>query len=76
MHNTEETFNRTRACGVMGSTSALLACHQMLECEFESRFELEFLGFSMWHFLKLIVRGVSPGTPVSTPPSLINGFSQ
>ena len=29
----------------------------MLECRFESRLGLEFSGFSMWHFLKLVVRG-------------------
>ena len=29
----------------------------MLECGFESRLGFEFSGFSMWHFLKLIVRG-------------------
>ena len=29
----------------------------MLECGLVSRLGLEFLGFSMWHFLKLIVKG-------------------
>ena len=28
----------------------------MVECRFESRLGLEFSGFSMWHFLKLVVR--------------------
>ena len=49
----------------------------MLECGFESWLGLEFFfGLSMWHFLKLVVRGFSPGTPVSSLPSLVNGFSQ
>ena len=42
--------------GVMVSASAFLACPPMLECGFESRLGLEFSGFSMWHFLKLVVR--------------------
>ena len=29
----------------------------VLECRFESQLGLEFSGFSMWHFLKVIVRG-------------------
>ena len=29
----------------------------MLECGFESRLGLEFVGFNMWYFLKLLVRG-------------------
>ena len=29
----------------------------MLECGFESQLGLEFSGFSMWHFLKLFIRG-------------------
>ena len=29
----------------------------MLECGFESRMGLEFSGFSVWHLLKLVVRG-------------------
>ena len=29
----------------------------MLECGFESRLGLEFSGFSMWQFLRLVVRG-------------------
>ena len=29
----------------------------MLECRFESQLGLEFCGFSMWHFLKLVIRG-------------------
>ena len=29
----------------------------MLECGFESHLGLEFSGFSMWHFLKLVVSG-------------------
>ena len=29
----------------------------MLEGRFESRLGLEFSGFVMWHFLKLVVRG-------------------
>ena len=41
--------------GVMVSKSAFLACHQMLECGFESRLGLEFSGFSMWHSLKHVV---------------------
>ena len=45
----------------------------MLLCVFESRLGLQSLGFSMWHFLKLVARGVSPGTPVSSPPLLVNG---
>ena len=36
-------------CGVMVSMSVFLA--------FESRLGLEFSGFSMWHFVKLVVRG-------------------
>ena len=28
-----------------------------LQCGFESRLGLELSGFSMWHFLKLVVRG-------------------
>ena len=39
--------------GVMVSTSAFLVCHG----GFESRLGLEFSDFSMWHFLKLVVRG-------------------
>ena len=37
-------------CSVIFSTSAFLACG------FKSQLRLEFSGFSMWHFLKLIVR--------------------
>ena len=45
----------------------------MLECRFKSRLGLESPGFSMWHFLKLVVRGFlqvlqfrfSMGAPVS-----------
>ena len=44
------------ACGVMVSTSAFLACHQCY-CAGSSRLRLESSGFSMWHFLKLVVRG-------------------
>ena len=43
--------------GVMVSTSAFLACHQWLECGFKSPLGLEFSGFSMWHFLNLVVGG-------------------
>ena len=63
----------------MVSTSASLA---LLESGFESRLGLGFSGFSMWHFLKLVVGGRggggggSPGTPVSSPPSSVSGFSQ
>ena len=43
--------------GEMLSTPVLLAstCHQCIR--FESQLGLEFSGFSMWHFLKLVVRG-------------------
>ena len=37
--------------GVTVSTSGFLACG------FESRSGFEFSGLSMWHFLKLVVRG-------------------
>ena len=49
----------TTTRGVMVRTSAFIACHQ---CGFESRLELEFSGFSgfsMLHFLTLVVRGFS-----------------
>ena len=29
----------------------------VLECRFESRLGLVFSSFSMWHFLKLVIRG-------------------
>ena len=45
----------------------------MLGCGFESHLGLEFLGLSMRHFLKLVV--FSPGTPVSSPPSVSVCFS-
>ena len=45
----------------------------MLECMFESRLGLESSGFSMWHFLKLVARIFFQGTPVSSPPSSVNG---
>ena len=49
----------------------------MLECGFESRLGLKFSGFSMRHFLKHVVRVFFfSGTPVSPPPSSVNGFSQ
>ena len=56
-------------CGVLVSTSTFLACHQ---CVFESGLGLDFSGFSKWHLLKLVTSGVSPGTPLSSPPS-VNG---
>ena len=31
----------------------------MLECGFESGLGLEFSGFSMWHFVKHVPRGLS-----------------
>ena len=37
----------------------------------QPRLGLESSGFSMWHFLKLIA--FSLGTPVSFPPSSVNG---
>ena len=40
---------------------------------FESFLELESSDFSMWHFLKLFIRGFLRDTPVSSPPSLVNG---
>ena len=52
----------------------------MLVCGFECWLELEFLGFRMWlfffffFFLKLILRGFSSGTPVSSLPSPVIGF--
>ena len=45
----------------------------MLECGFKSRLEYESLGFSMWHFSEVRRQGFSPGTPVSSPPSPVNG---
>ena len=43
----------------------------MLECEFKSWLGLEFSAYSEARH-----QGFSLGTPVSSPPSLINGFSQ
>ena len=48
----------------------------MLKSGFESQLRLEFLGFSMCHFVKLVVGGFSPGTLVSSHAASINGFSQ
>ena len=62
--------------GVMISTSVFPSLPPMLECGFESRFGLEFLGFSMWHFFLARRQGVSQGTLVSSPPSSVKSFSQ
>ena len=35
----------------------------MLEYEIESRLGLEFSGFGVWPFLKLVVRGLPPRWP-------------
>ena len=45
----------------------------MLECGFESLLGLEFLG--LWHvaFSEARRQGFSPGTPVSSPSSSVNG---
>ena len=48
----------------------------MLECGFESLLGFEFSGFSICHFLKLVVSRFSQGTLVSSPPLLVNCFSQ
>ena len=48
----------------------------VLECGFESRLGLELSGFSVWHFLKLVDRGFSPGTSFSSLSLSVNGFSQ
>ena len=50
----------------------------VLECGFESRLGLEFLDFSMWHFMKLVIRGflrVLRFPPPPPPPSPANGFT-
>ena len=54
--------------GVMVSLCAFLVSHQCLSVDL-SQLGLEFSGFSMWHFLKLIVRS----TLVSSPPSSADG---
>ena len=43
--------------GVTVSTSAFLACHQCYCVGSSLVSGLESLGFSMWHFLKLVTRG-------------------
>ena len=45
----------------------------MLLCGFESRLGFESSGFSMWHFLELVSQGFLRVTPVSSPPSSVNG---
>ena len=45
----------------------------MLECGLESRLGFEFSSFSVWHFLKLVVEGFFPDTPVYSPPSSVDG---
>ena len=45
----------------------------MLLCEFGSRLGLESSGCSTWHLLNLVARAFFPGTPVSSPPSSVNG---
>ena len=65
-------------CGVMVSMSCFPSMHllPMLECRFESRLGLDFLGFSLWHFFLKLVFGVSLGFPVFSPSSLVHSFSQ
>ena len=43
--------------GVTVSTSAFLACHQCYCAGSRIAWSLNLLGFSMWHFLKLVARG-------------------
>ena len=42
---------------VVRDNFAFLSLPPMLQCGFESRLGLDVSGFSMWHFLKLVVRG-------------------
>ena len=41
----------------MVSASAFLACHQCYSAGSSLALGLEFLRFSMWHFLTLVVKG-------------------
>ena len=45
----------------------------MLSCGFESRLGLESSGFSMGLYPEDRRQGFSPDTPVSSPPSSVNG---
>ena len=58
--------------GVTVSTSAFLACHQCCCAGSSLALGLEFSGFSMWHFLKLVARGFLRvlRLPPSPPPPL------
>ena len=49
-----DSYGETR--GVMVSTSAFLACHQCWIAGSSLGWGLNFSGFSMWHFLRLVVR--------------------
>ena len=62
-------------CGVAISTSALLACHQRYCAGSSPASGLESLGFSMWHFLKLVARGFLRVFRSPTPsPTLLQRF--
>ena len=64
---------------VLVGTSAFLAKRlpRALKCGFESRFRLEFLGFCVWHFQKLVVCGFLQALQLlPSYPSSVNGVSQ
>ena len=45
----------------------------MLKCRFESRLGFGFFGLSYMAFSEARLKGFSPGIPVSSPPSSVNG---
>ena len=45
-------------CGVIMNTSAFLACYQCWSACSSLGWGFNFKGVSMWHFLKLVIRGV------------------
>ena len=51
-------------------------CFHSLSQMYGFEFGVEFSGFSIWHFFKAHGHGVSSGTPVSSSPLSVNGFSQ
>ena len=54
---TERYVHNTTDAWCNGKHVCFPSLSPMLECGFESRSGFEFSGFSMWHFLKLVVRG-------------------
>ena len=71
-------FANSQKCGMLNGATVSMSTFQVLPpilmCRFESQLGSKFSGFSMWHFLRLIVRGFVWVLQLPVLP-LVNSFS-